>query len=145
LEQACGTGERGFCKEAAHGTLRGMRHITTRSPVVRTAHARAAAGLLGVGLYVVGCWCSYRTCSLAGLVRSTCPRLGLHRRSPSSTFHVPAATPADRGANALRVLIVSVVDGPTYSRLAAPYLVAADEITVTRTEFAGISGLRDCV
>jgi len=51
----------------------------------------------------------------------------------------------DRGASKLKVLIVSIVNGPTYNCLAAADLFSGDAIMVTSSDFVGMSGVLNCV
>jgi len=119
-----------------------MHRITTRSPVVRTAHARAAAGLIDAGLYVVGggLLVSHLLAGGVGPTDQSAPGA-----SPALTsFHVPAAPTVDRGGTEMRLLLVYVEDGPTYHCYVPAYLVSNDAIVITSTDFFGMSGVLDC-
>jgi hypothetical protein len=119
-----------------------MHHITTGSSLVRSAHARVAAGLIGAGLYVVG----------GGLLLAYLLAQGAgptDQSAAAETSVIPfvqasAAQRTDRGSTSVVPLIVSVVGGPTFHCLAAAHLFSADAIMVTTRELAGMSGVLDC-
>ena len=121
-----------------------MAQIVTRSPARRSPHTRAVAGLIGTGLYVVAAWVLSLRLLAGGIgpITESAPD-----GPPASTFvDDPDVVPVDRGATRLKVLMVSIVDGPTYLCVAAADLVTADEMTVRSSrDLVGVSGLRDCV
>ena len=106
-------------------------------------HRRLVAGALGAGGYLVGGWllvsrlAAGATDPIDQPARATSPVL--------TSAHAPAAPPVERVARELKVLIVSVVDGPVYSCLVPAHLVSADEIVVTSRDFDSIRRLHDCV
>jgi hypothetical protein len=121
-----------------------MAQIVTRSPVRRSPHTRAVAGLIGTGLYVVAGWVLLSRLLAGGIgpIYEPAPD------GPAASTFVddPDVAPVDRGATRLKVLIVSIVDGPTGKCVAAADLVTADEIMVRSSRvLVGVSGLRDCV
>jgi len=110
---------------------------------MRTTEPRAAAALIGAGLYVVGGW----------LLLSRLFSVGIGPIDQSASEGSPAFTSVydpdvplfDRRATELNLVIVSLVDGPTYNCLASD-LVAADEIMVrSSSDLVAIAGLHDCV
>jgi hypothetical protein len=61
-----------------------------------------------------------------------------------TSVHAPAVALADRGATTRKLLIVSIVDGPSYTCMASADLVTADEIQITSSDFVSVSPALDC-
>jgi hypothetical protein len=100
---------------------------------MRTDDARAAAALTGAGLYVVGGWLlvSHLFSVGIGAIDHSAPAAAA---APSCACLV-ATQRGHPGAAALKVVSVSVGDGPTNNCLVPAHLVSADAIVITRDEY----------
>jgi hypothetical protein len=98
---------------------------------VRTADPRVAAALTGAGLYVVGGWLLLSRLLSGGNVPidQSAPEVS----PPLTCICAQAAARSDSDA-VLKVVTVSVVDGPTYTCSVGAHLVSTDTILITRDE-----------
>jgi hypothetical protein len=109
--------------------------------VARPSHARAAAGLIGGGFYIVVGWFLVSRLVVGGI--GPIDQSAELASSAFTSTHAQAAPPVDRSANELTVLIVSVVDGPAYECRVPAHFTSVDEIMITSQDFASFTRL-DC-
>ncbi len=130
-------------KRSALPTTLGMHHITTDSASVATIDPRAAAGLTGAGLYLVGGWLllSHLIAGGIGPIDQSAPEA-----APAFTSIYDQYVPLvdNRGTTEMRVLIVPGVDQPASYCLVPAYLVANDAIALINGDFAGALRALDC-
>jgi hypothetical protein len=105
-------------------------------------HPRAAAGLIGAGLYVVVGWLLLSHV-LAGGIRPI--DQSADEAPPAVTCICAQAAPRiDRGATELTLLIISGVDGSTSHCFVPAHLVSNDAIVAASADLVGISRALDC-
>jgi YVTN family beta-propeller protein len=107
----------------------------------RTASAREAAGLAGAGLYVVGGWLvvSHLIVGDIGPIEQSTVEA-----SPFTCNCAQTAPRAVRRAGELTLLIVSVLNGPTYHCWVPASVVPDDAIVETSTDFVGAPRALNC-
>jgi hypothetical protein len=110
---------------------------------VRTADLRVAAAVTGGGLYVVGGWLLLSRLFSGGIGPLDQP--APDASPPPSCICAQAAARSDPDATLLKVLTISVVDGPTYKCSVGAHLVSADSVLITHDEYHELWRGLDCV